>query len=396
MQKDRIEQLRSFYKSYLLDNSIPFWLEHSMDKEYGGYLTCLDRKGNVYNTDKSVWFQGRGAWMFSKLYNVVEKRPEWLEAAKSGIDFMNAHCFDTDGRMFFTVTQDGRPLQKRRYMFSETFAIIALAEYSKASGDKKALEQAKRIFDMVKDIYRNGKMTPKIDLNTRRTKSHSLPMILLSVIQTLREADNRKEYDTLADELLQELLTNFIKPEVHALLETVGEHGERLDSPQGRCVNPGHSIETSWFLMHEALYRKDNELLKKALEVLEWSAELGWDKEYGGIFAFVDMEGRPPEQLEWDMKLWWPHTEALYAFLLAHAITGKEKYEKWYDMLHGYAFSHFEDKEYGDWYGYLHREGTVSNMLKGSIWKGMFHLPRALLLSWNLLEKMGDNNKIYG
>jgi N-acylglucosamine 2-epimerase len=390
MHPSRIERLGSFYRDYLLDNVIPFWMEHSIDREHGGYLTCLDRRGDVYNYDKSVWFQGRGAWLFSRLHNAVEKRPEWLEAAKTGVDFLNAHCFDGDGRMFFTVTRDGRPLQKRRYVFSEAFAAIALAEYAKASGDEGAMLRAKRIFETVKDIYQNGRMIPKIDPNTRKMQSHALPMILLSTMQALRENGNTNEYDAFAGELLRTLFTDFMKPEERALFETVGEQGERLDSPQGRCVNPGHAIETSWFLMREGLYRKDNGIIRDALNILEWSLELGWDKEYGGIFAFVDIEGKPPEQLEWDMKLWWPHTEALHALLLAHSITGDPKYEEWHDDMHSYAFGHFADMEHNEWYGYLHRDGTISNTLKGSLWKGMFHLPRALLLNWKLLEGMAD------
>jgi N-acylglucosamine 2-epimerase len=88
------------------------------------------------------------------------------------------------------------------------------------------------------------------------------------------------------------------------------------------------------------------------------------------------------------MKLWWPHTEALYAFLLAYSITKDTKYAEWYERIHDWSFGHFEDKDYGEWFGYLHRDGTVSNTLKGSMWKGMFHLPRALLLNYKLLEKM--------
>lgn len=386
MLNTRIEQLKEFYRGFLLDNVVPFWLMHGIDKEYGGYLTCLDRHGDVYNTDKSVWFQGRGSWLFSQLYNAIGHEQEWIDAAATGIEFLNAHCLDADRRMFFTVTRDGKPLQKRRYIFSETFAMIALAEYAQATGNKAALRQARHIFDMVVDIYMNGKMTPKIDPNTRKTKSHSLPMILLSTIQVLREAGNTREYDAFADELLNTLFNDFMKPEEQALFETVGEHGERLDSPQGRCINPGHAIETSWFLMHEGLYRSDNNILRKALNILIWSLELGWDKEYGGLYSFVDIEGKPTEQLEWDMKLWWPHTEALYATLLAHYITGDTQFEKWHEKVHDYSFDHFEDKECGEWFGYLHRDGTIANTLKGSLWKGPFHLPRALLLCLQLMK----------
>lgn len=389
MDQKRIKELHDFYSYSLFDKCLPFWLENSIDHEYGGYLTCLDRMGEVYNTDKSVWFQGRGTWLYSRLCNVIGFRENWFAAAKCGYDFLTRYCFDSDGRMFFSVTQDGRPLQKRRYMFSETFAVIACAEYSRIRGDKAALEKGLEVYDMIMDLYRNpGKIAPKINPETRTAKSLALPMILLNTTQVLREADNDPKHDKTAYELAETILKDFYKSEEKALFESVGLNGERLNSPQGRCINPGHSIEAAWFIMKEGLHRKDRSLIDKALEILDCSLELGWDKEYGGLLYFVDIEGKPAEQLEWDMKLWWPHTEALYALLLAYHITGDEKYEKWYEVVHDWSFNHFEDKTFGDWYGYLHRDGTVSNTLKGSMWKGPFHLPRALLFNLQLLEEM--------
>jgi len=389
MDKIATDKLRHFYERQLLEKTVPFWLDHCVDNEYGGILTCLDREGRVYNDDKSVWFQGRACWIFSKLYNTMGKKPEWLRAAKSAYEFLINHCIDADGRMFFSVTRDGRPLQKRRYMFSETFAIIAGAEYYRASGDKAALEMAKSLYHIVLDLYHNpSKTLPKINPATRVTKAHSLPMILLSTTQTLREAEPQPEYEKNAEEFVQTVVGDFYKPDEGALFENVGPKGERLDSPQGRCINPGHSIETSWFLMHEALYRKDDELFQTALSILNCSLDIGWDKEYGGIKSFVDIEGKPAEQLEWDMKLWWPHTEALYATLLAYTQTKNEKYQEWHNRVRDYAFDHFADKEYGEWYGYLHYDGSVSTTLKGSMWKGPFHLPRALLLCTKLLESV--------
>jgi N-acylglucosamine 2-epimerase len=389
MDKARIESLKKFYSHYLLEVCLPFWAENGLDKEYGGIITCLDRKGHIYNTDKSVWFQGRATWTFSKIYNVIDKNSKWLDAAKTVYKFLTEHCFDKDSRMFFTVSRDGRPLQKRRYMFSETFAIIACAEYYKATGDVDALDKAEKIFEMVLDLYRHPeKNIPKFNPETRSTKSHSLPMILLSVTQVLREVTKNPYYDSLAAEFSEFVIKNFFKPEEKALFETVGINGERLDSPQGRCINPGHSIETSWFLMHEGMYRNDKALINTAIQILDYSFELGWDKEYGGLFSFIDIEGKPPEQLEWDMKLWWPHTEAMYAMLLAYHLTGDKKYSDKFEMVHEWSFSHFADQEYGEWYGYLHKDGSVSNSLKGNMWKGPFHLPRALLLCIDLLEKM--------
>jgi N-acylglucosamine 2-epimerase len=389
MDQKRILELTALYRDGLLNDTIPFWTKHSIDREHGGFLTWLDRDGTLLNSDKPVWLQGRATWLFSKLYNSVERRTEWLELAKHGYDFLMKHAFDSDGRMFFLVTRDGRPLRKRRYLFSECFGIIACAEYARASGDEQARRKAKDLFKLVLRYHRTlGLLEPKVLPQTRRTKSHAIPMMLLAISQTMREVDDDSTYDEVIGQSLDEILHHFMKPDVRALFETVGPNGERLDSPEGRCINPGHSIESAWFIMEEGRRRNDWSLIRQALQILEWSLERGWDQEHGGLLYFVDVEGKPPDQLEHDMKLWWPHTEALYALLLAHHLTGEKKYEEWYERVHAWSFAHFPDTEYGEWFGYLHRDGGLSLRLKGNLWKGPFHLPRAQLFCWKLLERM--------
>lgn len=322
--------------------------------------------------------------MYSRLYNSLEKKSEWLDISGLIYDFLIKHCFDTDNRMFFTVTRDGRPLQKRRYMFSETFAAIGCAEYAKASGSEEARAKSVEIFNNIIDMYRNpDRLVPKINPETRKMKAMALPMILLSTTQVMRENFGDPEYDELALEFANTVLNDFYNEEEGVLHETVSADGSRLDTPQGRCINPGHSIEAVWLILHEAIYRNDKNMMQKALDILDRSLEIGWDKTYGGIYYFIDIEGKPTEQLEWDMKLWWPHTEALYSTLLAYSLSSDVKYELWFDRLNEWSFSHFADAEHKEWFGYLHRDGSVSNMLKGSIWKGFFHLPRALLLCMN-------------
>jgi N-acylglucosamine 2-epimerase len=246
MDRAYIKKLHEFYRANLFEDCIPFWLKNSIDRKHGGYLTCLDGEGKIYNTDKSVWFQGRGTWIYSRLYNTVEKKQEWLETSKSGYNFLVNHCFDSDGRMFFQVTEDGRPLRKRRYMYSEAFAVIACAEYSRASGNTEALKKARETYDLILHIYKNPiDANPKVFQETRVTNSLAVPMILLATTQSLREIDNNPVYDEITSELTEIIFNNFFKPKEKALFETVGANGERLDSPQGRCINPGHSIETA-------------------------------------------------------------------------------------------------------------------------------------------------------
>lgn len=390
MKRSRAEQLLALYSSELLGNIVPFWSRHAPDRKHGGYFCYLDRRGNIYSPDKPVWLQGRAVWMYAKLYRTIERRSDWIELAGLGYEFLTKHAFDADGRMFFLLTRDGKPLRKRRYVFSEAFAAIACAEYGTAVNESEALSKAKETFSVLLHHYRTpGAIEPKVNPHTRPMKALSMPMIVLATVQELRGKIEFDALDTVADDCVREIVTQFYKPRRNALLENVGPHGEELfDIPAGRLVNPGHAIESVWFLLHEARYRNDASLLARALAILDSSLERGWDWEYGGLFSFVDIDGKPVEQLEWDMKMWWPHTEALYATLLAHHITGDDRYLKWFERIHAYTFEFFPDRIDGEWFGYLHRDGSVANEAKGGLWKGLFHVPRALWLCMNVFQEM--------
>lgn len=399
MEKNKIIELKHFYHDTLLNDVVPFWVNSDLiDKEYGGFITSVDRQGKSYNDDKSVWFQGRCLWTFSKLCNVYGEKEEWAKAADSGAEFIRKYCIDTDGRMFFTVTKDGKPLRKRRYFFSESFLVVGFAEYYLLRGKKQDLELARKYFDFMYSIYKNPasdpfKITPKENAEVRSLHSNANPMVLVSSAQTMRRVDSeRKEYyDEVIIDVINDMLSLHYKEDLKCVLENVNLDGSILDNPTGRTINPGHTIENSWFLMNYSQLIGDKTLLEKALNMLKWSLELGWDKEFGGVKYFVDVYNRPCEQLEHDMKLWWVHNECLIATLYAHFITGEKIYEEWYDKIHEYVFNHFPDKEFGEWYGYLHRDGTVSHTQKGSLWKGPYHLPRCLILCEQILIAMEKN-----
>lgn len=396
MNVDKIVSYKKFYREFLLGNVIPFWENSDLiDKEYGGFITSVDEIGKSYNNDKSVWFQGRCLWTFSKLLNEFGYKKEWAEAAESGAEFIKKYCIDKDGRMFFTVTRDGKPLRKRRYYFSESFLIAGFAEYYMFTKDEADLVLAENYFDLMYSIYRDPaadpfKITPKENVEVRNLHSNANPMVLVSTAQQLLRVDENKKayYEKIIDDLVADMIGLHYKEEYKCVLENVFTDGSILDNPTGRTINPGHSIENSWFLMNYAAKKNDGELLKKALNILDWSLELGWDKEYGGVYYFRDLFDRPCEQLEHDMKLWWVHNECLIATLAAYKLTGEKRYFDEFEKIYKYSFSHFADKQNGEWYGYLHRDGTVSHTQKGSLWKGPYHLPRCLIAVGKLLDSI--------
>lgn len=377
------------YREDLLTDVLPFWMEHALDKENGGYFTCLDRDGSLMDSTKSVWFQGRFAYILAYAYNHIEKNEAWLKASKSGIDFIEQHCFDTDGRMFFEVTAAGVPVRKRRYVFSETFAAIAMAQYAIASADKSYAEKALALFRQV-IRYKNtpGLLEPKFREGLT-AKGHSFCMILIDTAARIREAIDDEVLTRQIDASIAELRKDFMKPEFKAILETVGPNGEFIDSIAGRTINPGHSIETAWFILEEAKYRGwDPELKKMGLTILDWSWNWGWDEQYGGINYFKDCKNLPPQEYWHDMKFWWPQCEAIIATLYAYEATGDARYLEMHRQINEYAYSHFPDPVYGEWYGYLHFDGSVSQPAKGNLFKGPFHIPRMLLKSSLLCDEI--------
>lgn len=369
------------YRKELTDNILPFWLDNALDSEYGGIFTCLDQTGKIYGNDKSVWFQGRALWTLAKAYNTIEKYPRYLEAAKSIYDFL-PKCEDSDGRMFFTVTQNGKGLQKRRYYFSETFAAIGCAEYYRASGDENALANARKYFEIAYECFTGVRYNPpKLDPENCKMKALSPVMIMLSTAQTMRAIDVefKDKYSIIAKDCLQEILYGGFLTD-NALLENVSIDGKTLDTPTGRIVNPGHSMEAAWFVMLEGILTGNEQAIEAGRKIIDITFPLGWDEKHGGIIAFTDVSGKPPVQLEWDMKLWWPQCETMIAMRLAYILFKDEKYKRIYEKIEAYCETHFVDKANGEWYGYLHYDGTPSTTLKGNIFKGPFHIPRLYMI----------------
>ena len=387
--KEYIKQWAESYKTDLTENIMPFWMEHGWDKVNGGVYTCLDRDGSLIDSTKSVWFQGRFAFICAYAYNNVEKNPMWLEAAKSTLDFIESHCFDENGRMYFSVTAEGKPLRMRRYVFSETFAAIAMSEYALATGEQKYAERALQIFkDTQRFLTTPGILAPKFEESVQ-LQSHSIIMILINVGSCIRKVINDPKLTEQIDESIAKLKKYFIHPEFKCLLETVGMNGEFVDTSMGRTINPGHCIETSWFIMEEAKQRGwDKEITDMALQIFDWSWDWGWDKQYGGIINFRDCRNLPSQDYSQDMKFWWPQTETIIASLYAYLATGDDEYIYKHQRISEWTYAHFPDTEFGEWYGYLHRDGTVAQPAKGNLFKGPFHIPRMMIKAYSLCQEI--------
>ena len=397
MNRENMLQAREWIREEL-KRSVNFWLENGIDRENGGVYTCLDRTGKVFSTDKSVWMQGRCGWIFAYLCHVYGVREEWLEASRSCLDFMENYCFNkaAGDRMYFTVTAEGKPLRQRRYYYSEAFCAIANAEYYALTGDRARLERARQTYEMYWNLFRGMTdptgLGPKTEAETRTGRGFGLPMIYLNVTSVMLRCDAERAdvYRERAQICVDEIFRYFVHPELKCVLENVGPNGEaRLYYTEGRVVNPGHDIEGVWFMLEHAARTGDKELVAKCEEIFNWAINAGWDNEMGGLLYFVDALGMPPEAYEHDMKLWWPHNEILISSLMLYRDTGKQEYFDWFMKTLDYCKAHFADPQYGEWYGYLRREGKPTEpACKGSTFKGPFHLPRMLIMTDVMLTEL--------
>jgi N-acylglucosamine 2-epimerase len=380
------DQLLASYRDGLLNDTV--------DREHGGFITSLDQNGSIVDTDKGVWQQGRFTWLLGELYNNVEQRDELLELALHGIRFIDDHCFDkSDGRMWFHLTREGKPIRKRRYAFSEAFAAIAYGELAKATGSAEFAAKAAQLFQRFVDHNLDPQGVEPKFTDARQVRGIGFPMITINTAQELRESIGLDGADEWIDRSIDTIRRFHIKNDIQCVMETVGVNGELIEHFDGRTLNPGHAIEGAWFIMAEGQHRNDDSLIQLGCRMPDWMWHRGWDNEHGGLLYFTGVDGKPVQEYWHDMKFWWPQNEAIIATLMAYQLTGDTKYKDWHRRIHDWAHRHFADPKHGEWFGYLRRDGSVSNTLKGNLWKGPFHLPRMQLMCWQLLEQQAHTRQ---
>jgi len=381
------------YYNELKNNVLGFWHEKSGDKEQGGYFTCLSREGNVYDTDKFIWLQGRQVWTFSTMYRLLENREEWKEFALLGAGFLEKHGRDQDGNWFFSLQRDGKPLTQAHNIFSDCFAAMGFSALHAVAPNPKFEKIAADTFENI--IKRQHDWKGRFNKSfpgTRPMKNFTLPMILCNLALEMEHILGKEKVDKLIPEVVDQVMNIFYQPQHGLIVENVSSDNKIVDSFEGRILNPGHAIEAMWFIMDIGNRTGNNSLINQAKKIMLNTLEYAWDNEHGGLFYFMDLYQKPMQQLEWDQKLWWVHVETLVALAKGFVLTGDQECMNWFEKVHAYTWDKFRDPQYGEWFGYLHRDGSPLNTSKGGKWKGCFHIPRGLLMVAKAFETFNNKN----
>ena len=435
MKRKPFEHLLQQYNQELHGNIMPFWLNRGIDRENGGYFTCFSNDGsNLLHKHKFTWSQGRFVWMLARLYRSLEEEAEgvegalYLDLARSGAEFLMRHAVLENGNCAFILDEKGNPIllgpegearaagRDESYdlsIYADTFVIYGLGEYARASGERKALDFALDLYDRVAARFESGNYRSEPYPRPAGYKVHGQPMIMLETSQELADCaepfgltERVKELRNNAARYCREIMEHFRHPGERVVLEMLGTDNKPKDNLLGRYICPGHIIEDMWFIMHWAQRTKDNGLFRDAAETVRWALELGWDEEFGGIPLFLDKsgsapQGEVPEELaqhtmvkklreDWSNKLWWVHSEALYALLLVQEQTGEAWADEWFAKVQHYTFSTFPnpDRLVGEWIQIRDREGRPESKVVALPVKDPFHITRALLLAIPVLERL--------
>ena len=387
----RFTDLLAIYRSELLERVVPFWQEHSIDRQNGGFLSCVSDEGRVLSEDKYMWSQLRAIYTFSKLYNRIARKQEWLDVAWHIYDFVRRYGRDERGRWVYAVDKRGQVLQGASSIYADGFAIYGLTELASATGDREVLELAMETYrNAQRQLAQPGSYGTDPYPLPEGIKAHGVSMIFSSVFGELGDLTGDPEIVAASLHHAREVMDVYRRPERQMLYEFTTLDNRLVDTPQGRSIVPGHAIESMWFMIH--IYRRlgDERRIRQAAETIKWHLELGWDREYGGILLGLDAEGGEPWWKFADTKLWWPHTEALYALLLAYEHTHAAWCLEWYERVHDYVFSHYPVPTFGEWTQKLDRQGKPLTQTVALPVKDPFHLPRALIHCIDVLERLAE------
>ena len=379
--------MRRLYRATLLDDVLPFWLPRSRDDQHGGISNILDDAGQPIGYDKFIWSQGRALWTFSALCNRIERRADWLGMAHHVYRYLADHAPGADGRWNWRYDAAGNILDGPISLYADAFALNGLGEYYRATGDEAALQLALDTYQTTRElIAQPGSYELAPNGVPAGMKPHGVAMIFSYFYHELGLAAGRDDIRAAAVELCGEVLEQFYRPEHDAIVEFVAADGSYVDSPPGRLCVPGHALESMWFAVSILEHARDTNRIAQCCRIIRRHLELGWDDEHGGLIHAIDITGAAePAWPQPDCKAWWVHVEAMAATLYAWMHTGEHWCIDWHEKVRQYAYAHFPLPT-GEWRQWLDRRGARIGSAALPV-KDPFHLPRALIVMLNLLDR---------
>ena len=387
-----LQTLAASAEKELRVNILPFWLKNARDRERGGFHGLIDQQMNVRkNAPRGALLTSRILWTFSAAYRAY-RDPEYLEMARWAFrDLMDNFRDHEFGGIYWSISADGKPEQAIKQIYGQAFAIYALSEYFRATGEQSALDEAVAIYRLVERHAHDGKHGGYYDALNRKwervngnflgpaPKSQNSHIHIMEAFTNLLRVWPDEGLRTRQRELLGLMLDRIVDAKTHHLVLFMKDDW----TPVGEEFSYGHDIELSWLVVEAADQLGDPALLgrakSEAIEIARVTLAEGVDPD-GAVLNEGNARG-----LTNTNKDWWPQAEAAVGFLNAYQLSHDPKYFAAAQHSWNFIERKFVDRKNGDWYESLRRDGTPVNGSKVSIWKCPYHNSRSCL---ELVERL--------
>jgi len=395
-----LKSFRDRVEAELTQDILPFWIKHSVDNEHGGFWGTIENDLKVIkDSEKGIILNSRILWAFSKAYR-THHEAALLQLAQRAFDYLTRHFVDADfGGVYWTVDCMGRPLDTKKKIYAQAFALYALVEYCEATGDNSAIQKAGEVFDLIEQKSRDSEFggyfetyerdwspasdqrLSEVDMDEKKSMNTHLHVLeaYTSLVRARKDASSRLR--------LQELIDIFLKN----ILDPESFHFRLFFTESWRCrsnrISFGHDIEGSWLLCEAADTLEDPPLRKRVQDTALRMARAVYNEARdrdGALLYEAD-----PSGITDDNKHWWPQAEAVVGFLNAYELSGEDNFFHAAHECWSFIEEKLIDRVYGEWFWQVSREGMPDpSRYKVGQWKGPYHNSRTCLEAMQRLDRI--------
>jgi mannose/cellobiose epimerase-like protein (N-acyl-D-glucosamine 2-epimerase family) len=371
----------AFARAHVLERILPFWARHATDREHGGFLTCLTRRGEVYDSTKSAAMNGRMAYAFARGHE-LDPHSGHLDLARHAADFLVERMWDhTHGGWYETADREGVTLDAAKGLFTQAYVLFGLAHYARISGDDALLARLLEAWGLIEErawdrthggYFQRCQQDWSVEVEA---KTISIQLDSFKPAHTLYAVTGETRFLERARGLADLVAGPMRHPRSGAVLEVFTRDLTYDPLATHDQLMFGHNLKAVRLLVEAHRLTGEHRYLDAARAVLRFAIAHGWDRRFGGFYQYAYRSGRLATSTKW----WWSECEGLGALLTMHTVDGNPEYLALAERLMEFCFTHFADPEAGEWYTTCAADGTPLDDRKGWLFKAAYHTVDACL-----------------
>ena len=376
-----------------LDSILDYWKEFSPDDEHGGFVGRRDHYNKLIpKANKGIILNTRLLWTFSAIGN-FKRDKNTVEFAVRAYNYLKDYFQDSkNGGVFWELDYTGKPVNTRKQIYAQAFAVYALSEYYKLTQEEEAKNWAVSIFGLIEEHGRDRKnngyleafqqdwspiedmrLSEKEDNSSKTMNTH---LHILEAYTTLYQVTGEERVKEALQNLSELFLERFYAEEMQHFHLFFDEYWNRTNS----IVSYGHDIEAVWLIIEAVKALNNPDLLERANKVAVAVAETFLKEGYVKGSGVLNEKNLDSGKLDND-RHWWPQVEAMVGLDFAFRLTNENKFQEAIYDIWKYTKAQIIDRENGEWYFRVNEKNEpYTNEDKLGMWKAPYHNSRACMM----------------